>query len=90
MTTLPRGGSRGPSSRSPRATGARTSDQDWRDALVVIVRGAVDLECTRGGRRRFEAGTMMCLEGLGLVALFNPGPDDLVIVTITRAAAPTD
>ncbi len=65
-------------------------DGDWRDALVVIVRGAVDLECTRGGRRRFEAGTMMCLEGLGLVALFNPGPSDLVIVTITRADAPPD
>ena len=41
--------------------------RDWRDALVVIVRGAVDLECPRGGRRRFEAGTMMSLEGLGLV-----------------------
>lgn len=65
-------------------------DEDWRDALVMIAHGAVDLECTRGGRRRFEQGAMMCLEGLGLVALFNPGPDDLVIVTITRAGTPPD
>ena len=90
MSTLARGGfSRrvvtiAPGDRRPYV------DTDWRDALVVIVRGAVDLECTRAGRRRFEAGTMMSLEGLGLVALFNPGSSDLVIVTITRAAAPPD
>jgi hypothetical protein len=90
MVTLARGGfSRrvvtiAPGDRRPYV------DEDWRDALVVIVRGAVDLECTRGGRRRFEAGTMMSLEGLGLVALFNPGPSGLVIIAITRAAAPPD
>ena len=90
MSTLARGGfSRrvvtiAPGDRRPYV------DTDWRDALVVIVRGAVDLECTRGGRRRFEAVTMMSLEGLGLVALFNPGSSDLVIVTITRAPAPPD
>ena len=88
MATLARGGfSRrvvtiAPGDRRPYVDG------DWRDALVVIVRGAVDLECTRGGRRRFEAGTMMSLDGLGLVALFNPGPSDLVIITITRLGAP--
>src|SRR3954453_22481986 len=85
MVTLARGGfSRRVVTISP---GERRAfvHADWRDALVVITSGAVDLECDRGGRRRFTAGTMMSLGGLDLKALFNPGREELVIVAITRA-----
>ncbi len=60
-------------------------DAEWRGALVVIVRGEVELECNRGGSRHFDTGAVMCLEGLGLVALYNPHPIDVVLVTITRS-----
>ena len=72
------------------AGGARPFDPaEWRDALVVVERGAVDLECTRGGRRRFERGAVMWLDGLPLRALHNPGPEPAVLVAVWRRAPPT-
>jgi hypothetical protein len=33
----------------------------WRDSLVVLERGEVELECAAGGRSRFAAGSVLCL-----------------------------
>ena len=33
----------------------------WRDALVVLESGEVELECVAGGRSRFAAGAVLCL-----------------------------
>ena len=64
----------------------RPYDQDeWDDALVIVKRGEVDLECRSGGRLRFIAGDMLWLTGLPLRALRNPGPEPAVLVAISRA-----
>ena len=60
-------------------------DDDWWDSLVVIEHGAVELECVRGGRRRFEAGAVMWLVGLPLVALHNPGPEPALLAAVSRS-----
>jgi len=57
---------------------------DWVDAIVVVEAGEVDLACTKGGRRRFGVGALLPLEVLPLVAIENPGVDDLVLVSIRR------
>jgi hypothetical protein len=61
-------------------------EQDWLGALVLIERGAVDLCCRRGGRRRFVKGAVLFFDGLGLTALHNPGVDDVVLVALSRRA----
>jgi hypothetical protein len=60
------------------------SQDEWDDALVIIKRGEVDLECRSGGRMRFIAGDMLWLTGLPLRALCNPGPEPVVLVAISR------
>ena len=61
--------------------------EEWRDALVLIERGAVDLLCVRGGRRRFTQGAVLFFEGLALTALHNPGVDETVLVALSRRIA---
>jgi hypothetical protein len=58
-------------------------EADWRDALVLVVRGEIEL-----GRERFARGAVLSLEGLRLRALHNQGaePAELVAVRRRRAA----
>lgn len=58
--------------------------EDWRDAIVLIERGAVDLCCVRGGRRRFAKGAILFMDGLALRSLHNPGLEDAVLVALSR------
>ncbi|MGH9891981.1 MAG: hypothetical protein ACREA0_08365, partial [bacterium] len=50
-------------------------EAEWRDALVVIEHGEIEVECLAGGRRRFGSGDVLCLAGLPLPALHNQGTD---------------
>jgi quercetin dioxygenase-like cupin family protein len=59
-------------------------DADWWDSLVVVEHGQVELECVRGGRRRFVEGAVMWLAGLPLVALHNPGPEPVLLAAVSR------
>jgi glyoxylate utilization-related uncharacterized protein len=61
--------------------------EDWRDALVLVVRGEIDVEA-RGGRERFARGAVLSLSGLPLRALRNQGaePAELLAVRRRRAA----
>ena len=63
-----------------------STDAEWRDALVVLLRGEVDLECVAGGRRRFSAGAVLWLVGIGLRALHNVGVDPAVLLAVSRHA----
>ena len=58
-------------------------EADWRDALVLVVRGEIEL-----GRARFGRGSVLSLAGLPLRALHNQGaePAELVAVRRRRAA----
>jgi hypothetical protein len=69
--------------------GRRPYDRDeWRDALVVIEHGAVDLECVLGRRRRFHEGDVLWLAALPLRALHNPGEVPAVLSRVSRASPP--
>jgi hypothetical protein len=59
---------------------------DWRGAMVLVEHGEIDLCCSRGGSRRFGTGAVLFLDGLGLVALRNPGPVDTLLVALSRRA----
>lgn len=59
---------------------------EWTDALVGVGRGELELECTRGGRRSFERGSILWLCDLPLRALRNPGAESVVLVAVSRAA----
>src|ERR687897_650965 len=44
-------------------------EAEWRDALVVVERGEIELECVRGARLRLGDGAVLWLVGLPLRAL---------------------
>lgn len=60
---------------------------EWRDALVVVEQGVLDLECRRDGIRRFTTGAVLHLDGLALRALHCAGPGPTVLITVTRRSA---
>ena len=59
-------------------------ESEWRDALVIVEAGEVDLECQAGGRRRFRPGNVLWLTGLGLRALHSVGAEPVVLVAVSR------
>ena len=61
-------------------------ETEWHDALVVVKRGELDIECRAGGRMRFVAGDMLWLTGLPLRALKNEGAEPVVLVSVSRRA----
>ena len=61
-------------------------EAEWRDALVVIARGAIELECRGGTRHRLESGDVVWLSGLPLRAIRNRDTEAALLVAITRCA----
>ena len=59
-------------------------EAEWRDALVVVEEGEIELECLGGGRRTFCRGDVLCLAGLPLRALHNRGAAPAVLVAVAR------
>jgi quercetin dioxygenase-like cupin family protein len=59
-------------------------EADWRDALVVVEHGRIELEATGGSRRMFERGAVLWLAGVPLRAVHNHGPERVVMVVFTR------
>jgi len=61
-----------------------SGDAEWRDALVIVERGDVELECAAGGRRRFSGGAVLWLEGIDLRMLHNVGDEPAVLLAVSR------
>ena len=61
-----------------------SGDAEWRDALVIVERGDVELECSAGGRRRFCGGAVLWLEGIDLRVLHNVGDGPAVLLAVSR------
>jgi hypothetical protein len=59
-------------------------EAEWRDSLVVVERGEIELECLDGSRERFGRGDVLCLVGLPLGALVNPGREPVVLLAVSR------
>jgi quercetin dioxygenase-like cupin family protein len=56
----------------------------WRDALVVVENGRIELETLTGSRRGFSTGDVLCLMGISVRALHNRGPELAVLVAVSR------
>jgi hypothetical protein len=59
---------------------------EWRAALVVVERGEVELQGVTGAGLRLCRGAVLCLAGLTLRALHNPGAEPAVLVAMRRTA----
>ena len=59
-------------------------EAEWRDSLVVVEHGEIELECLDGSRERFGRGDVLCLVGVPLRALRNPGRDAVLLVAVSR------
>jgi hypothetical protein len=59
-------------------------EADWRDALVVVEHGEIDLEGLSGTSWRFARGDMLWLSGLPLRALCNRGREPALLVAVWR------
>ncbi len=67
--------------------GGETLDYDgalWRDALVVVTSGGVDVVFRCGGSQSFRTRDMLWLDGLPVRALHNTGATPAVLVAIAR------
>lgn len=56
----------------------------WRGALVLLVRGDVELHCRYGEVRLFRQGAVLCFDGTGVRALHNPGTCTTVLAGYSR------
>ena len=61
---------------------------DVPDAIVLVVEGGLELECTTGARRRFGRGSMIPIARLPLAHARSVGPGPLVLVAVSRASLP--
>jgi hypothetical protein len=65
--------------------GARAYDaEEWRDALVVVEAGEIDVEGLAGSRARFCRGDILWLVGLPLRGLSNRGTGPALMTAYTR------
>jgi quercetin dioxygenase-like cupin family protein len=68
------------------ASGAERAidEAEWRDAIVVVESGEIDLEALGGSRRTFECGDVLWLGGLSLRVLHNCGSGPAVLIAVSR------
>jgi hypothetical protein len=66
----------------------RYDEAEWRDSIVVIERGEIELEGLSGRRCRFAGGDILCLVGVPLRALHNVGAEPAVLVAVSRVVEP--
>ena len=57
---------------------------EWSDAIVVVERGEIELECLNGARYRFRSGDLLWLAGLPLRSLHNRGREPALLVAVSR------
>jgi quercetin dioxygenase-like cupin family protein len=62
-------------------------EADWRDALVVVERGRVEVECTGGMSLTFGPGAVLWLAGLPVRSLRGAGPEPAVLAAVRRCEA---
>jgi hypothetical protein len=58
------------------------------DAVVVVMRGELELECKTGAHRRFGRGAMIPITRLPVTHLRSVGPGPLILVAVSRTSVP--
>jgi hypothetical protein len=66
------------------ATVHRYDAREWRQALVVVERGVLELEWSGGARLCFEPGDTLSLSSLRLRGLRGAGSGPTVLVVLSR------
>jgi hypothetical protein len=59
-------------------------EAEWRDALVLVRSGEIELRGVSGARCVFGRGDLLYLQGVPLRALHNPGAEPAVLVAVSR------
>lgn len=59
-------------------------EEEWRDALVTVESGEVELEMTCGRSCFFQRGDVLWFQGLPLARLHNRGDEPTVLVAASR------
>ena len=57
---------------------------EWRDCLVVVESGELELEHADGSRHRFGSGSLLCLDGLRLRWLHGHGQAPVLLAVVSR------
>jgi hypothetical protein len=68
----------------PAGSSLAFDEHAWRDAIVVLEAGELEVECLHGGRRSFAVGAMMWLVGLELKTLHSTGTEAVVLTAVSR------
>jgi hypothetical protein len=69
--------------------GERVYDEaEWRDALVFVSRGEIELECLSGNSCRVEQGDVLWLVGLPLRVLRNRAGEPALLVAVSPRRRP--
>lgn len=56
----------------------------WADEIVLLTAGEIELECQRGERRRFGAGSILCLSPLPLAVVRSVGAEPARLLAVSR------
>lgn len=59
-------------------------DDEWRDTIVVVERGELEIECHGGSHQRFVRGDVLWLVGLSVRELHNRGRQPVVLLAVRR------
>jgi quercetin dioxygenase-like cupin family protein len=59
-------------------------EAEWRDAIVSVTCGEIELECLGGARHEFRTGDVLWLAGLPLRVLRNRGTEPALLVAVSR------
>jgi hypothetical protein len=57
---------------------------EWRDALVVLEQGRLEVECVGGNLETFDRGAVLCLAWLPLRLLRSTGGEPAVVLAVRR------
>jgi hypothetical protein len=60
-------------------------EAEWRDAIVLVESGEIELDCVGGASSRLRCGAVLWLTGLPLRALRNRRPEPAVLLAVSRA-----
>jgi len=55
------------------------------DAILVVVHGTLEIECTAGGRRRFGRGALIPIAFIPVARLRSVGARTLVLAAVARS-----
>jgi glyoxylate utilization-related uncharacterized protein len=58
----------------------------WADAIVFVLAGEIELECSSGDQHRFSRGAILCFAPLPVIEVRNAGTAPARLLAISRRA----